>query len=565
MSISVSNGSFDTLSSHLYITINGEDYSLNDDVRIGDTNDWGIYRETTIGKVQLRSGQNTIIVTSKGGINMDYLGLSECVFDLSQDGVETPSKAKSDGFKYCFRNWEVVSDVNNVLTYRPCFIAATDGLEFVNEKVDIYHGTAKDVVIPEWWNGFNITRLGSQSFASTDVKTVTLPNTISIIHECAFIGCESLVSVNLPSSLTRIDASAFENCVSLEYADLNEGLQEIGPYSFRSTKLRQIIIPSTVTLIRHEAFAYVPAEYVYVPASVREINSMAFGTYNYNKTMTVYCEREYRPSDYASDWVKNNSVVWGYKGIVEDNGFKYAVSEIEGEQGLVFVGFDSSITNVVIPSSVNGMLVIGVSGGAFVNNASVKSVVLPSYVTEIPALMFHGCIELESVIVPDGVTFIGDEAFSGCKKLISFEMPDSVTTIGRALFADCFSLQNIKLSNSITELTDQMFVNCDNLQFVDIPDGITFISGRAFDNCDMLTSVTMSSTIVTIENSAFTYSWNISKIYCKCTETQWNAIMSTYSHDYDNLYLTTPYFYRESQPTETGNYWHYVDGVPTAW
>jgi len=25
------------------------------------------------------------------------------------------------------------------------------------------------------------------------------------------------------------------------------------------------------------------------------------------------------------------------------------------------------------------------------------------------------------------------------------------------------------------------------------------------------------------------------------------------------------YWYRETQPTEEGNYWHYVDGVATKW
>ena len=28
---------------------------------------------------------------------------------------------------------------------------------------------------------------------------------------------------------------------------------------------------------------------------------------------------------------------------------------------------------------------------------------------------------------------------------------------------------------------------------------------------------------------------------------------------------TTKYFYSEEQPTEEGNYWHYVDGVPASW
>ncbi len=32
-----------------------------------------------------------------------------------------------------------------------------------------------------------------------------------------------------------------------------------------------------------------------------------------------------------------------------------------------------------------------------------------------------------------------------------------------------------------------------------------------------------------------------------------------------NLTSATRYYYSETTPTEAGNYWHYVDGVPTPW
>ncbi len=31
------------------------------------------------------------------------------------------------------------------------------------------------------------------------------------------------------------------------------------------------------------------------------------------------------------------------------------------------------------------------------------------------------------------------------------------------------------------------------------------------------------------------------------------------------FFLATNYFYSETKPTNTGNYWHYVDGVATKW
>jgi hypothetical protein len=48
------------------------------------------------------------------------------------------------------------------------------------------------------------------------------------------------------------------------------------------------------------------------------------------------------------------------------------------------------------------------------------------------------------------------------------------------------------------------------------------------------------------------------------TEEDWNKIDIDENY---NLYFicATRYFYSETQPIESGNYWHYVDGVPTPW
>lgn len=33
----------------------------------------------------------------------------------------------------------------------------------------------------------------------------------------------------------------------------------------------------------------------------------------------------------------------------------------------------------------------------------------------------------------------------------------------------------------------------------------------------------------------------------------------------NSLTSATKYFYSETEPTDDGNYWRYVDGVPTVW
>ena len=70
--------------------------------------------------------------------------------------------------------------------------------------------------------------------------------------------------------------------------------------------------------------------------------------------------------------------------------------------------------------------------------------------------------------------------------------------------------------------------------------GITNIGYYAFEDCKKITNVYYNGTI-----------------------DEWNNI----GIDEGNYYLSnaTIYYYTETEPTEAGNYWHYVEGIPTRW
>ena len=64
---------------------------------------------------------------------------------------------------------------------------------------------------------------------------------------------------------------------------------------------------------------------------------------------------------------------------------------------------------------------------------TVKMVVLPVYITEIPDNAFAGCTSLETVIAY-GVTEIGDNAFAGCTSLKKFYVDNAITSLGENAF-----------------------------------------------------------------------------------------------------------------------------------
>lgn len=73
-----------------------------------------------------------------------------------------------------------------------------------------------------------------------------------------------------------------------------------------------------------------------------------------------------------------------------------------------------------------------------------------------------------------------------------------------------------------------------------IPASINIIEDEAFKNCEALTSV-----------------------YYQGTEAEWALI--NIERKNDSLLAATRYYYSETEPTAEGNFWRYVDGVPTPW
>ena len=79
----------------------------------------------------------------------------------------------------------------------------------------------------------------------------------------------------------------------------------------------------------------------------------------------------------------------------------------------------------------------------WLNNTSIRSVVLRTGVTSIGSSAFYGCTGLTAITIPDSVTSIGYDAFYDCTGLTSITIPDSVTIIDEYTFSGCTSLANM--------------------------------------------------------------------------------------------------------------------------
>ena len=70
---------------------------------------------------------------------------------------------------------------------------------------------------------------------------------------------------------------------------------------------------------------------------------------------------------------------------------------------------------------------------------------------------------------------------------------------------------------------------------------------------------------VTSIGGAFNIGTSLASVYYNGTAEEWANVNGSSSTVFTNA---TVYYYIENEtdvPTVGGNYWHYVDGVPTAW
>ena len=121
----------------------------------------------------------------------------------------------------------------------------------------------------------SVTSIGEYAFyACSSLTGVTIPDSVTSIGEYAFCDCSSLTSVTIPDSVTSIGRCAFRGCTKLadengfiivrevlhgycggETAKIPHGIKYIGGEVLLHNRLKNIIIPASVTSIDDYAFS----------------------------------------------------------------------------------------------------------------------------------------------------------------------------------------------------------------------------------------------------------------------------------------------------------------------
>jgi len=94
---------------------------------------------------------------------------------------------------------------------------------------------------------------------------------------------------------------------------------------------------------------------------------------------------------------------------------QFTYMQINGN--IVIQKYNGTAESVVIPEKIDGKNVKQIFSGAFLNNATVKTVVIPKTVTSVDSGAFNKCSALKTVVLFDSVTNISEGSFKSCSAL----------------------------------------------------------------------------------------------------------------------------------------------------
>ena len=317
-----------------------------------------------------------------------------------------------------------------------------------------------EVVIPESvvYEGtvYSVTGIGGAFSGCSGLTSVTIPNSVTSIWDCAFEDCSGLTSVTIPNSVTSIGVSAFRGCSGLTSVTIGNSVTSIGVSAFYGCSgLTSVTIPNSVTSIGGEAFRGCSGlTSVTIPNSVTSIGDCAFEDCSGLTSVTI-------PNSVTS---------------IGEYAFYYCRALTS-----VHISDIAAWCNIDFVNSFSNPL--GFAHHLYLNGEEVKELVIPNGVTSIREFAFSYCYAFTSVTIPNSVTSIGESAFVGCSGLKSVTIPNSVTSIGGYAFIGCSGLTSITIGNSVTSIGAWAFKGCSGLTSVTIPNSVTSIGDVAFSDC----------------------------------------------------------------------------------
>ncbi|MCR4897820.1 MAG: leucine-rich repeat domain-containing protein [Acholeplasmatales bacterium] len=445
-------------------------------------------------------------------------------------------------------------------------------LETIGDNAFMYCTELESIFIPK-----NVKTINLEAFSyNTSLTSITFEegSLLEEIESKAFKSCYNIESVTFPNNLTILENEAFEYCSKLKEVSFGSGELQIKPSVFYCCyELENVNYygENNTKAIHSYAFYLCNLKYFEIGANVTYIGDDAFkGCYGlievYNKSsFTVEPERDTNGSVALYAVIVYDDTTIDNRQEYEENNFKY----VNTGTYIVLTGYTGEEEHVIIPDNVQ------VIAGAFRNNKTIKTVEFTenSNIIAIWGRAFEHST-LENLIIPDGLGLkgFGEAALHECE-ITELDLSNclQLELIKNSAFDNCHSLTKVILPKTIEGIGLDVFNSCSALEYV-IFDKDTLLSTIptdtfmyvAYEDTRVL-NIVLPKSITSIGTYAFYEDYGTINIFYYGTEAEYTNIVIE-SDGNDTLASANIYYYSETEPTDSGNYWHFnEDGLPTAW
>ncbi|MBR1666901.1 MAG: leucine-rich repeat protein [Bacteroidaceae bacterium] len=418
----------------------------------------------------------------------------------------------------------------------------------------VSHTEITDLVIPE-----GVTKISFSSFNDvTNIKTITLPSTLTSWEYKAFADCSGVTDVYClvnPVTLTwsesnnnfQADKATQMHVLDVEtwrskFPDANATfLGDLTQISYTATTVVNAfgvdhfpgatallaniydsetgkgyaIFSGNLTAIADNAFANCTAlTSIEIPDGITTIGSNAFSgctgltAMTLPKTVTAFGENAFAGLENIADvWcvAEPATMTWDGTGFMPSKATQMHVTIADDwtEQfptaNVTFVGDMTRFRYTATGKDSKSFYDLSKFTGA----------------NEMVAHDFNAETGEGSVIFKGVVTALGGYVFDQNDLFTSLTIPSSVTSIGSDAFARCDNLTTVSLPNTVTSLGNYLFWRSTSLTTVNIPTApeLTRLPEIMFSGCTSLADITIPDNITTIGYSAFSGCTAMTSIY----------------------------------------------------
>ncbi len=486
-------------------------------------------------------------------------------------------------------------------------------------------GTCKDenVVIPSEYEGKPVTAIADRTFMNGKIKEVSIPDSVETVGKFAFYDCKDLDKVRFGKGVKRIETSAFYGCESMKSITLPNRLEALGACAFSDCEeLIKVRLPDSAKLEEGVFSGCSDLTEFEVGASNENYRLIDGNLYSKDGKILV----QYLASNTQTEFTVPEAVeeIAGYAFYDAENLQTVRMGDNVTKCGERAFEDCKKMTEITLSKKL-----CEIESATFIDCERLQSVVIPDSVEGIGFRAFGGCKSMESITIGTGLVRSMGEPFSDCDSLNAVHITDlnawckiefyqgydnplyyagnlylngelvtdlvfgeDVKEISAYAFVNYLHLKSVRLASDTA--FNGAFSGCENLKsivydlyrgghfsdyfpaylyenikhvgFTESEHDVTIPYGCFWGNGN-LQSVEFPVSLVRVEENAFAKSADdrvtLERVFYRGDAEGWSKVVI--ENNNERLEEATVYFYSETQPEASGNYWRYVDGVPTVW